>query len=661
MTAERRNQPGPIESAEIWTDEHSVQLASQGEGSGIGHLLRRFLHRSPKPKTIPEQIMDGRRRINATAFASAYRKDTGFEERDADLVVTSDPVGLTRNVKGKLETYMDKLEQERAKGVNESGSYGTGNWGGRRFASFISNWEFMGASSGRVYGEKIVRTMRLAIKEKLPVLIEYSSGGQRQQEAASALKEMDRTGHYIRKFKRLVQQPIISLLVGNVWGGVSASDVTEADFVAGMAGSNFGFAGPGVIEGYTKQRPADGVQTVEYSSLTNRAVHVVLNSLDEAREFASGVFASTDKRQSIDSARKVKKEARGLDFSRLGFHTPLESTVNRDLGSRSDVALPADPISPDSVYNQHLILRSDPRRPDAEYIMQNSFDGFVPLYSHWTIKREDGIYQRSPGIIASLAYIDDPRLQQRLWMMVIGNQPSYLQLDDGSVMKNPASPTAADYKHQRDMMRAAERLVPLTVSLTDTLGAKPTTEEEEAGQFREISDCLADKDTHSNLEFAFVLGAVGSGGGDATTLDRDYVAMLDDSQIFVAEPESATKIIVENSTREDVERTAEGMKPTAAFLKERGIIDGIIDTEGGAQNNPFGVAMKIRERIITKYLELGGLYKEELMERGEGRLDAMQPIPIGYLNPRPEDPHDQGTFAAARRLFEKYVLRRKTA
>lgn len=621
------------------------RVVARGSRISVFEKINEILH-TVKPETVLDLINSGRTKVDATSFARDYRESIGFQEYNQDLVVLCDPIGLTRVLPGgKVETYPEKMQESRRGGLFESASYGKGEIVGNTLASFISNWGFMGASAGAVYGDKLTRLMELATKADLPVFMLYSSGGQRQQEAAGALIEMDHSGHYIRKFKRLRHKPITSILVGDVWGGVPASVVTEGDFVIGMTGTNFGFAGPGVIEGFTGERPPEGVQTVEYSALTNRKVHVVLKDLKELGE-AQGAITSFAYRETgqANYLPVPRKEARGLNFDTLGFHTPLQSTVDRNKGSRAETPLAFGQIKPDSVYNQHRILRYDSRRPDTEYLIQNAFDGYVPLYTNWTNVRKDGTYLRSPAIIAALAYIDDPRLSKRLWTMVIGNQPSYLKQDNGGVMKEPASPTAWDYRYQIDMMKTAERLRIPVISFTDTLGARPTLDAEANAQYKAISDCLALKDTLRVLQLGFITGVVGSGGGLATTLGRDHLGILDDAQMFVAEPESATRIIVKNPTHEDIVRTTEQMRPTAAFLKEIGIVDSVINTEGGAQNDPFGVALKIREAIIADYLELGGLSPVGLLRRAEHRLNNLRPIPIGHLMLPAEKNNPLGRF-----------------
>lgn len=597
--------------------------------------LENVLHRL-QPVTLMDLILRDRERIDAVAFTNGYEESINLQQQHPDLVVLEDPYGVTRESRGgKAETYLGKLEKLRQLGVNESASCGIGEIDGKRIAAFVSHWNFMGASSGAVYGKKIELLMELAIKEDLPVFMLLASGGQRQQEAAGALIEMNRSGHYIRKFQRSSEKPIVAVPDGDLWGGVLAS--VKGDVIAAVAGTNIGFAGPDVTKRSTGKLPPAGMQTAEFHFLTNRTVHLILRDQQELTEFqrdmVSFAYRGTDKQKKSSP----KPEARGLYFDTLGFHTPLQSTVNREAGNRAEISIVDFELAkPDTVLGQHYILRFDPRRPDTEYCLQNSFDDYIPFYSHWIVRRKDGVYQRSPAIIAALAYIDDPRLSKRLWTMVIGNQPNYLLQDDGRILKESASATRWDYHYQLDLMKAAARWrVPL-VSFIDTLGADSTTKANAEAQFRGIDDCLAAIDTFPGLELGYLIGNGGSGGALATLFNRDRLRILDDGQLWIAVPDSSASMIIKNPTQDDVERIATQMRPGADSLLELGIVDGIIDTEGGAQNNPYGVALKIREAIITDYLELGQLSTKQLLRRGEERLNQLRPIPIGYLNPRTE-------------------------
>ncbi len=587
---------------------------------------------------VYKSILEGRQKIDPVAFARDFKKATHFKELDRDLVVTEDPVGFTRVLQdGKVEIYMDKLAQERARGQNEAASYGTATLGKQKFVEIIFNWDFLAATSGAVVGEKMMRAMKLATEENLPVVVLYSSGGQRQQEAAGALIEMLRTTYAIDQFKKKTNKPIISVLVGNIWGGVSASAVPLGDLVIGMAGSDGGFAGGVVIKEDEGEAPPPGSQTVENSFLTNRNVHMVLNNQDELLEVLDKTFSILNEKEQTTFEPKKIKETTGINFEGNGFKTPLSPKGLHRSHKRVNIPFPLKPVNPETVYDQHYqVLRQDPRRPDTLYILRHGFDGFAPFFSGRITEEESGRkYLQYPAIVAALAYIDDPRLSKRLKTMVIGNQPGYLRLEDGTIRKDHASPTAWDYRYLLKMLDYAKRLGITVTTMTDTFGAKASLKEELAGQYEAISTCLLAQLNYPYLTRGYIIGVLGSGGGLATTFRSDYVAQFSGAQEVVAEPRSSSVILYRTPTEEDIARTIEGMKPTAEFSLSRGLIDRIInEPKGGAQSNPLAATLSLREDMILNELEYGGLTTEELYDRRGQRMTNLRPIPIGYLPKR---------------------------
>lgn len=625
MTESRGSQPPDIDGYDLAAKANSFDPHVL---SGIGRWLKAL-----KPPHNPfHHIVEGRKRIDTVAFAGNFKKATHFKEIDADLVVTGDPVGLIRIVDGQEETYLDKLTKERARGQNEAASYGIGNIGKNKFVEIVFNWDFLAATSGAVVGEKFMKAMQLATKKNFPVVILYSSGGQRQQEAAGALIEMLRTSYAIDEFKKKTNQPLISVLVGNVWGGISASAVTKGDLVIGMTGSDFGFAGPPVIKAVEGEAPPQGSQTVENSSLTNRNVQMVLNTQGELLEVISKTLSIHNEEPKNLKVRKMK-ETTAIDLDDgLGYKTPFKGSSFR-VHQRAKIHLPFKPIVPQTVYEQHQVLRSDPRRPDTLYLLKHAFDGYIPFFTGRIYEDELGRRLKYPAIVSALAYIDDPRLSKRLKMIVIGNQPGYIRLENGFIMKDHASPTAWDYRRLVKDVEAAKRLEYQIVTFTDTFGAKPSLQDELEGQYDAISDSLTAQLNYPYFTRGYIIGVLGSGGGLATTFRSDYVAQWSGAHQFVAEPNSASAIIYRNPTQEDVARTTEGMKPTAEFSLSRGLIDRIIsEPPGGAQNHPLLTALLTREDIILTELEYGGLTKDEIFERRGQRIKNLRPIPIGYLN-----------------------------
>lgn len=595
-----------------------------------GFDIKGILKRIIRPYVTIADIFKNRPKIDAAAFAKQYKQEICLQELDADLGILEDRVGLTRVLpNGKVETYPETLLKAESDDIKEAASYGLGIVNKRNIVGFVSNVAFMYASAGTVYGEKIVRAMKLAIRKNIPAFMVYTSGGQRQQEGPAALEWMKISGHFLRKFKDSRRMPLTSIIAGGCWGGVSASDVPEGDIRIGIEDSDIGFAGSGIIEAYSGEPIPQGAKAVESSFLTDRTVQIIVKpeELSQAqKDIVSFAFGDTIEQNQDPSEIEPK-----LNFRRRGFFTPFQSTIDRSQRAK----IPFEPQKPDSVYNQYLNLRSDPNLLDAEDVIQNASDGFFPLYSSWTVHRTDGDHKRYPGIIAALAYIDDPRLSKtklpngRLRVMIIGNQPSYLKRNDGSIVQDPAFPTYWDYLYQMDMMKMAERFRIPVISLTHIVGAAET-----KAQYRAISDCLALQDRLSVLELGFIIGIEGSGGGGASTLDRDHVEILDYGQVYVAEPRSASRILYRNPTPQDIVRTAEQMRPTPDFLTSLRLVDNIINTkENGVQNTPSEIALKIRERIIENYLELGGLSKYRLLHEAERRLNMLREnmIPVGNL------------------------------
>ncbi|MCL5784295.1 MAG: hypothetical protein M1142_03000 [Patescibacteria group bacterium] len=578
-------------------------------------------------------IMEGRQRINTPKTIKGFQKATSFKELDADLVVVEDSLGFTQELPdGTRQSYMEKQAQERAKGVSEAAAYGHGKIGNRRFVEVAFNFSYMGGSGGVVVGEKIRRAADLAIKENLPMVILYSSGGQRQQEGVSALREMLKVTDAINQFKQKTNQPVVSVLVGNVWGGVSASSVPMGEPVIGIAGTNFGFAGSSA----SGQKSLEGALTVENSSLTNREVQVIANDLVELVAYL-GKYLSFFGKENL-SKRWWKHESTGVDFSKKGFVTPFRTPVTLRNRSRADMPVPFKLKSSEDIYEQYRVLCLDARRPDTLYLLEHAFDGFIPLFTGRVTERNTskGVeqYLQYPGIVAALAYIDDPRLQQRLVRMVIGNQPSYLRQPNGLIVREHAQPTAWDFRHELKMFKFAERMGLQITSFGDTFGAKADLGNDLDAQFAAISDCLQAQLNYPLFTSGYNIHIGGSGGWMGTVCTADYVAAFAGAQEYIAAPTSAAGIIYKNpdAPKELVKATAEAMRPDAGFLYQHRFLDQVIQgPKDGVQNDPLASAFFIREDIIRCELKFGRLTTEQVLARREERMRAQRAITIGSL------------------------------
>jgi acetyl-CoA carboxylase carboxyl transferase subunit beta len=182
-----------------------------------------------------------------------------FEEWDTGLR-PEDPLGF---VDGQ-GSYPDKISITQTKtGEVEALITGICEIDGRKLVLAAADFDFLGASMGSVWGEKLVRAVERAIDHGWPVLTMNASGGARMHEGLLSLMQMAKT---VSAFHRLGERrlPHFSLLVDPCYGGVTASYATVADVVMAEPGALIGFAGQRVIEQITKQRLPDDFQTAEF-------------------------------------------------------------------------------------------------------------------------------------------------------------------------------------------------------------------------------------------------------------------------------------------------------------------------------------------------------------------------------------------------------------
>ena len=185
--------------------------------------------------------------------------DGTFREWDANLR-PQDPLDF---VDGS-GPYDRKLERTQTKsGESEALVTGRATLGGFPVALAVADFDFLGASMGSVYGEKLVRAVERCCDEKVPLLSVSASGGARMHEGLFSLMQMAKTVAALARLGR-ARVPHLALLVDPCYGGVTASYATVADVVMAEPGALIGFAGPRVIEQITKQKLPDKFQTAEF-------------------------------------------------------------------------------------------------------------------------------------------------------------------------------------------------------------------------------------------------------------------------------------------------------------------------------------------------------------------------------------------------------------
>jgi len=182
-----------------------------------------------------------------------------FTEWDTRLAA-ADPLGFI----ALGETYAAKVAQaSAATGEREALLTGRAMLDGLPVALAVTEFGFLGASMGSVFGEKLTRLVEAAIDSALPVVTVSCSGGARMHEGIFSLMQMAKT---VAAFARLASArlPHVAVLVDPCYGGVTASYATTADVILAEPGAMIGFAGPRVIEQITRQKLPEGFQSAEF-------------------------------------------------------------------------------------------------------------------------------------------------------------------------------------------------------------------------------------------------------------------------------------------------------------------------------------------------------------------------------------------------------------
>ena len=198
-------------------------------------------------------------RLRARERIAMLADDGSFEEWDAGIQ-PEDPLGFADGG----GPYDEKLlSTQKKSGESEALITGRATIEDRPVALTVADFDFLGASMGSVFGEKLARAAERCAELGIPLLTVNSSGGARMHEGIVSLMQRAKT---IAALSRLGQAkvPHFALLTDPCYGGVTASFATVADVIMAEPGAHIGFAGPRVIEQITKQKLPEGFQTAEF-------------------------------------------------------------------------------------------------------------------------------------------------------------------------------------------------------------------------------------------------------------------------------------------------------------------------------------------------------------------------------------------------------------
>src|SRR5204862_23662 len=157
-------------------------------------------------------------RIASKDYVALLADPGSFQELYTDLLA-QDPLQF-RDARMK---YPDRYDLAReATGLNDAVRTGRATISTVPTALAVMDFFFMAGSMGSVVGEKVSRTIELAIAERRAVVIVTASGGARMQEGILSLMQMAKTSALLATLKE-ERLPFLSILTDPSTAGVMAS------------------------------------------------------------------------------------------------------------------------------------------------------------------------------------------------------------------------------------------------------------------------------------------------------------------------------------------------------------------------------------------------------------------------------------------------------
>ena len=196
-------------------------------------------------------------RISSRQYLELLTDEGSFVEHFSGITST-DPLKFKDS-----KNYDDRIKQAKKKtGMGEAVLCGEARIDTIPLVLAIMDFSFMGGSMGSALGEKVARSIELAIERKVGLMIVSASGGARMQEGILSLMQMAKTAAGLAKMhdRRL---PYISILTNPTTAGVMASYASLGDIVISEPGALIGFAGPRVIKQTTGQDMPEDRQKAE--------------------------------------------------------------------------------------------------------------------------------------------------------------------------------------------------------------------------------------------------------------------------------------------------------------------------------------------------------------------------------------------------------------
>ncbi|MFF8812545.1 carboxyl transferase domain-containing protein [Streptomyces pactum] len=502
-----------------------------------------------------------------------------------------EPVAVTTEDPG----YRADLERARARtGLDESVLTGEGRVDGRRVALVACEFRFLAGSIGVASGERLVRAVERATRERLPLLAAPASGGTRMQEGTIAFLQMVKVAAAITEH-RAAGLPYLVYLRHPTTGGVLASWGSLGHVTAAEPGALIGFLGPRVHEAlYGEEFPA-GVQVAE-NLLAHGLVDAVLSPSQLAvvaarvlRVLCADGAGPAGGRGPAAPEPVVPAPGSAVPDTAVPGPAAPEPAIpgpaagpgiaggpgrgaapapTRDAPAGDPAGAPAGGQAPPAEVS---IRRSrEPGRPGVRALLRAAAEDVTPLSG-------TGAGEHDPGLLLALARV--------------GGTPCVVLGHDRHPAEGPgqALGPAGLRTARRGMGIAAELGLPL-LTVVDTAGAALSREAEEGGLAGEIARCLADMVTLPAPTLCLLLGQ-GAGGAALALLPADRVIAARHAWLSPLPPEGASAILYRTTDR--AYETADRQGVRSADLFAHRIVDRIVeedDDPGGDRDGARGRA-----------------------------------------------------------------------
>ncbi len=194
-------------------------------------------------------------------------------------------------------------------------------------------------------------------------------------------------------------------------------------------------------------------------------------------------------------------------------------------------------------------------------------------------------------------------------VMVIGQEKG--SDTDSRLKHNFGMAKPEGYRKVSRLMKLADKFNLPVITFVDTAGAYPGVEAEERGQAEAIASCIK---ISLDIKVPFISVIIGEGGsGGAIALaSANKVLMLQNAIYTVISPEGCASILWRDNNKAKL--AADSLGITANFLKEKGIIDDVINEPIGGAHRDHNLSIKNVEASLKNTLnEIKNYSKEQLI------------------------------------------------